>query len=71
MTDPKKYNPFFGLAFEEALQRLVQTDKGELAEALTRDLVAGVEQTRKRIEKAREDIARGARTRAKKDRFRL
>lgn len=71
MTAPSRDNPLFGLAFEEALQRLVQTDKGELAEAMTRDLVKGMEQTQKRIEKTREGIKRGARTRDKKERFRL
>ncbi len=71
MKTPQKDNPFFGLAFEEALQRLLRTDKGELAEAMTRDLVDGINKTKKHIEKTREEIARGARTRDKKDRFRL
>ena len=71
MTAPKKENPFFEIGFEEALQRLVQTDKGELAEVMARDLVDGMRKTRERIQKTREDIARGARTRDKKDRFSL
>ena len=68
---PKKDNPFADMDFDEALSRLAQTEKRELDEVLTHDILTRIARTRKRVEEAREDIQRGARTRAKKDRFRL
>jgi hypothetical protein len=68
----RKPDPLFeDIGFEEALQRLLQTDKGELEEAMLQEFNEGLEQTRARIKEAREDIARGARTTDPKDRFRL
>lgn len=71
MAAPSRDNPLFGPAFKEALQRLAETDKGDLAHAIARDLAEEMEITRKRIERTREGIARGARTRDKRERFRL
>lgn len=65
--DPEILN----LGFEEALQRLLQTNKGELAEAIAQDYKEGREQTQARIKETQKDIALGARTRDPKDRFRL
>ena len=59
------------MSFDEALTRLAQTKPGELADAITRDLVNEMGQARDKIRAAREGIERGARTRGKKDRFRL
>ncbi|TPI64448.1 hypothetical protein FJ417_02100 [Mesorhizobium sp. B3-1-7] len=67
----KAENPFFEMDFEEAISRLAQTDKGELEKAIAHDIIERVARNKKRVEDAREDIARGARTRPKKDRFRL
>jgi hypothetical protein len=64
-------NPYADMDFEEALERLSRTSPGEVAEAMTRGLVKEIQKTRKQIRSAREDIERGARTRPKKDRFRL
>jgi len=69
--DKKDENPLADMGFDEALSRLSRVKPGELAEAMTRDLMADVEQTRERIREAREDIERGARTKGKKRRFRL
>lgn len=70
-VDKNKINPFAELSFDEALKRLIQTDKGELANAIAKELVDHLNQTRESVEAVRKDIARGARTREKKDRFRL
>ena len=64
-------NPFADMQLDEALTRLARVKPGELADAITRDLVTDMDRARERIRDAREDIERGARTRNKKDRFRL
>lgn len=64
-------NPFADMQLDEALTRLARVKPGELADTITRDLVTDMDRARERIRDAREDIERGARTRSKKDRFRL
>jgi hypothetical protein len=70
-SKPKKEEPFSEMDFDEALKRLAQTDKHELQEALSHDMISRAARTQKRVEEARKDIQRGARTRPKKERFRL
>jgi hypothetical protein len=57
------------ISFSEALERLIQTKPGEIAEIVTLDIAKAMKRTEKRIKEAREEINRGARTRRK--RFRL
>ena len=66
-----KGNPLADTGFGEVLERFARTPPGELADAIARDLVNEMNQTRRRIRSARKDIERGARTRDKRDRFRL
>jgi hypothetical protein len=69
MSAKREKPPSPDMSFSEALERLSKTKPGEIAEIITRDIVKAMKRTEKRIEEAREEINRGARTRRK--RFRL
>ena len=65
---PKKKRKLFGMAFDEALARLLQTDKKELEDTV--DQVRREEAEAERyVEERRESIRKGARRAPK--RFRL
>jgi len=70
MTAKKQSNPFkLGMNFEEALGRLAQTSPKEVTDAIARDVAKKMREATKRIDDAREDVKRGAKT--GKKRFRL
>lgn len=64
MTDRKNKRPSASLdiSFGEAIGRFAQTKPGELADAIARDLASRVKVANERIEAARGDIKRGARS---------
>jgi hypothetical protein len=63
--------PLPEMGLEEVLLRFAQTAPGELVEAMTRNLIKDMQEARRRIRQASGDIKSGARTKSKKDRFRL
>ncbi len=70
MTAKKQGKPVkFDMSFEEALGRFAQTSPKEVSDAIARSLAEKMKAATKRIDDAREDIKRGARS--GKKRFRL